>query len=251
LITTTTTALPQVKNAVRQIPAHDVVWTQNHLGPWVYRFKILGIAKEGVPGDFIDSLSLLWKKSGNNKTIPTVLLAKRPVNPYFADVMALALHSGYRITFHQGSVFILSGSKRFHIPEPTSFGLGWQPSAPSWVIPAWTQLTSIGQINWREQTVSVPANTPGIVFPGMLVQLGPGDYQVAATLSYPSLLWTHAHTLGTLLIDHHRKAIEEGDKIVRINISLAQSQILTLSLTSDGSSSFMIHDFYVKRLGGS
>ncbi len=248
LLNATNYTRPNIENAVRRIPTTDVVWTQNRLGAWAYRFKTLGIDKQGAPGNFVDSLSLLWRESGTSKAIPTVLLAERPVSPYFADVMAHALQAGYHLTFHQGPVFILSGSQRFPIPAPSSIGLGWQPNGRSWVIPAWTQQISRGQVNWREQTVFVPTKSSGIVLPGIDMQLGPGVYQVAVKISQSSLAPTIHRPLGTLVIDHHKALIQAADSGAHVDITLTQPKLLVLTLTSTGSGAFMIKDFYVKQI---
>lgn len=248
LLTTVNYSLPDIENAVRQIPATDVVWTQNRLGAWVYKFKLLGIAKEGVPGDFVDSLALLWKESGKNKQVPTALLAERPVNPYFSEVMARAVRAGYHVTFHQGPVFILSGSRRFPIPMPSRIDLGWQPSGSSWVIPAWTQRTSLGRIDWQSQTVTVPAKAIGTVFPGIDMQLAPGTYQVAVQIGHHPLRDLGSYPVGVLAIDHHRALIQPNQHIVRMDITLTHTKVLALTLTSTGVYAFRVENFYITPL---
>ncbi len=248
LLRVTNPTLPNVENAVRRIPAGDVVWTQNHMGPWAYKFKTLGIDKEGVPGEFIDSLSLLWRERSPNKTVPTVLLAERPVSPYFADVMHDALQFGYHLTFHQGPVFILSGSREFPVPAPSTIGFGWQPNGSSWVIPAWTQQVSRGHINWHQQAVSIPSKTHGVVFPGILMELGPGVYQLAVRLSTRSSASTSEALIGALLVNHQEVSIHEGDTKVYIDVILSHPEVLKLTLMSTGRSAFSVDDFYVKRL---
>jgi hypothetical protein len=240
--------LPNVKDAVRHIPATDVVWTQNRLGTWVYKFRLLGIAKEGVPGDFVDSLALLWKESGKISQVTTALMAERPVSPYFAEVMAEAIRAGYHVTFHQGPVFILSGSRRFPIPMPSGIDLGWQPSGSSWVIPAWTQSTSLGRIDWQSQTVNVPAKAVGTVFPGIYMQLAPGTYQVAVQIGRHPLRALGTQPLGALTIDHHHVLIQPNQHVVRMDITLPHTKVIALTLTSTGSYAFRIENFYLKHL---
>ncbi|MDA8204445.1 MAG: DUF2079 domain-containing protein [Thermaerobacter sp.] len=248
LLNRTCQALPQVENAVRHIPKHAVVWTQDRLGPEAYRFKVVGIAKEQVPGQFIDSLRLLWKEAGRGQKTPTAILAMRPVSPYLAEVIADALHAGYRVSFHQGPVFVVSGSRHFPLAAPSAVDSGWQPQGATWMIPAWTQATDQGSINWHQKTVLIPGKTRGTVLPGVLLQLGPGVYQVDVAISDSLPIRAGHRVLGALFINHRRQLIVAGATTVQLDLALRHPQVEDLRLTAWGDGAFAVHGFYIKRI---
>nr|WP_275107401.1 DUF2079 domain-containing protein [Sulfobacillus harzensis] len=172
----TNRTLPAVEAAVQHIPRHAVVWTQNRLGPWAYRFRVLGIAREQAPHQFIDPLPLLWREADRGGVRPTAILAERPVTPYMADIIAESLRAGYRVTEHQGGVFVVQGMRHFGASRPSAVGNGWQPRSSVWEIPAWTQQTMLGHVDWPDLAVVVPPHARGVVFPGFPVVLRPGTY---------------------------------------------------------------------------
>ncbi len=241
----TSPALGQVKSAVAHIPSSDVVWTQNHLGVWAYRFPVMGIAREAVPGHLVDGLPRLWAESKRSENIPTALLGQRPVTPYFADVIAAALHADYHISFHQGSVFVLSGFRRFKVPSPSSIGDGWQPSNRLWTIPAWTQETQLGTIEWSQHSVFVPAEAKGVVFPGIYCELGPGIYEVSVHIEDRGPKARHL-IVGELRIGHQIAVIPINHPTVHLRLFLAHPQIVVVSLTSTGAHAFQIQTFSIR-----
>ncbi len=245
---TANSALPAVRRAVRSIPAQTVVWTQNHLGPWAYRFPIVGVDLDQVPGQMIDGLPVLWHEAHPGPLVPTALLAERPVSPYFGLVIADALRSGYRVSFHRGSVFVVSGLRRFSTPRPSPIAGGWQPpSRLRWIIPAWTQAIAVGHVDWQSLSVVVPAHVRGHVFPGLPMVLRPGIYQISAVIK-PAPEKGGNQVLGALIANGHTQAITRGTAVVHLKLSLARQQRVIISLTSTGHGSFAIVSFEVRRV---
>jgi hypothetical protein len=239
-------ALPDVRAAVRTLPAHAVVWTQNRLGVWVYRRRFIGIDREQVPRLYVSPLPRLWQEAGALDGSHTAILGMQPVTPFFADVVARALRAGYRISFHQGPVFVLVGTRHFHVPRPNLNAAAWQPSGPSWVIPAWTQVSEVTRIAWRKEWVIVPQGRQGLVFPGFEMVLEPGRYSLSVDIRDA----THSSgaILGYLKAAGHEVAIRAGTALTTLHLILTRRELVYLSLTTTGRAAFSVLQFHVDRV---
>jgi hypothetical protein len=245
----TNPALPAVRAAVHTIPAHTVVWTQGRLGVWVYRHRFIGVAQEQVPHLYVSPLPRLWQEAGVLDGSHTTIFGMQPTSPFFADVVARALKNGYRISFHQGPVFILVGTRHFHVPRPNLDAVAWQPASPSWVIPAWTQASQATRIAWRNEWVTVPQSRRGIVFPGIEMVLAPGHYRLSVDVHDGA--HSSGAVLGYLKAAGHEVAIRAGTAVATLHLTLRQRELVYLSLTTTGRAVFSVIQFQVDRVGPS
>ena len=242
----TNPALPAVRAAVRTLPAHAVVWTQSNLGVWVYRHTYVGIDSEQVPHLYVSPLPVLWREAGPIDGSRTAILGMQPVSPFFADVVQQALRAGYRISFHRGPVFILVGKQHFRVPHPNLNILTWQPSGPSWVIPAWTQLSLDTRIRWQKQWVTVSRGHPSLTFPGIEMVLAPGHYRFSVQVR--DEVRSLKTILGVLEAAGHSVAIRGGSSSATLKLSLTRRELVYLSLSSTGRASFSVLQFDVQRV---
>ncbi len=242
----TNPALPAVRAAVRTLPAKAVVWTQNRLGVWVERHAFIGIDREQVPHLYVSQLPVLWQEAGTADGSHTAILGMQPVSPFFADVVERALQAGYRISFHQGSVFVLVGHRHFPVPSPNLNEVAWQPAGPSWVIPAWTQASVATRVAWGHQWVTVPRGRQGVTFPGIEMVLGPGRYRLSVDVG--DTVRSRATVLGFLAAAGYEAAIRGGSSVTTLNLTLHRSELVYLSLSSTGHAAFRVLRFHVERV---
>ena len=246
-LTANNSALPAVRAAVRSFPTHAVVWTQNRLGIWTYRYPYVGIDRKEVPRAFNTPLLVLWREAGHVSGAHTVILGMRPVSPFFADVVATALASGYRISFHQGPVFVVSGSRHFRAPVPSMKEDAWEPASGYWVIPAWTQAFYGARVNWKTKWVMVRKGYRGVVFSGAPIVLGPGTYRISVRIRDGVL--AARPILGRLIVGgRHTAAIYAGQGYTVLRLTVSRAHLVLVSLTSTGREPFGIQSFSVQRL---
>ncbi len=246
MVTVTHHTLAAVQRAQRQISPSNVVWTQDRLGAWMYSFNMLGVAREDAVGRSLDMLNVLWNESGHGSNVPTDLVADQPLTPYFADVMSRALQSGYHISFHDGPVFIVSGTHRFRVPKPGPLAEGWQPQPGLWRIPAWTQKIVLGKVDWATQAVSVPARAHGEIIAPVIVALAPGTYRIEVDVHTPSSP-SHAR-LGTLMIGHHQIGIYNNTTKSAMTVVMSTQRIISMILTTSGRGAFTLKSLSVRLL---
>lgn len=242
----TNVALPAVRAAVRSLPARAVVWTQNILGVWVYRHAYIGIDREQDPHLYVAPLPLLWREAARVDGSKTAILGMQPVSPFFADVVAKALKAGYRISFHQGPVFALVGNRHFFVPTPNLDAVAWQPAGPSWIIPAWTQVSVGTRIGWQEGWVTVPQGHRGVTFPGIEMVLEPGHY--ALSVEVRDAIPSRGIVLGSLRATGHEAAIRGGTALTTLHLTLDRRELVWLSLSSTGRAFFRVLRFRVQRV---
>ncbi len=242
----TNPALPAVQAAVRRLPAHAVVWTQNRLGVWVSSHRFIGIDREQVPHLYVAPLPLLWREAGPVDGSQTVILGIQPVSPFFADVVERALQAGYRISFHQGHVFALLGTRHFDVPTPNLDAIAWQPAGSSWVIPAWTQASVATRIAWKQGWVTVPQGHRGLTFPGIEMLLEPGHYIFSVQIR--DAIRSTATVLGSLSAGGHAVAIRGGSSSTTLRLRLNRRKLVYLSLNSTGHAVFNVLQFHVQRV---
>lgn len=247
LLRTSAPVGPDIRAALQTIGRQSVVFTQNRVGPLAYKFPLLGIDRAVAPGWFVDTLPVLWREVGHEGAIPTALVAVRPVSPYLANLIAQALQAGYRVSFHRGPVFVVAGDRPFPVSPPEALHAGWQPDTRSWTIPAWTQFTRRGHIDWRRHVVKVSSKEPGVVFPGIWMQLGPGFYQITVMLTEQGPRRPSGQILGVMSFDAQRVLLRSGQRSVTLKLRTVRPVLSILSLTSRGTASFGVQNFLIQR----
>ncbi|WP_139061549.1 DUF2079 domain-containing protein [Sulfobacillus thermosulfidooxidans] len=239
-ITVNNNYVAQVKKAISHIPMTDVIYTQNHLGLWAYRYPVVGIATDQAPGRLLDTLPTLWKEANPKaKNVPTAIIARSPVRPYLADVIYNAVRNGYRITYYQDHLFILNGSRRFSVPKPSPDVWGWEPTGRSWVVPLWTQGVITGGINWRNYDVEIPQGKPGPIIENLWLILYPGQYKI--TLNCSAISSTKKERVGVLQIGKARIPITSVSTSMYLNIR--HVKIVSVSILTNGH-----YEFEVRKL---
>lgn len=241
-------ALERLLARVR-LPADTVVWTQNRLGAQLYRYRVLGTDQEPISGTMVDALPTLWREAPVGAG--TALVGSIPVTPYFATVLSEAEHAGYRISFHAGSVFVLRGSRHFVPASPSSVGLGYEPAARQWVIPAWTEATRVGHIDWAAGLLMAPVGRPGALL-SLPLPLSPGRYRVKLLLHSPS---TATGVLGVLRCDvaggpTASAPIRAGSSAVTLTVQVRHTGLATLSVVSNGRLTWGLGAIDITRLKG-
>ena len=217
------------------LPADTVVWTQNRLGALLYRYRILGTDQEPVAGTMVDALPALWREAPIGA--PTALVGSIPVTPYFATVLSEAESAGYRVSFHAGQVFVLRGTSHFVPANPSAVGLGYQPAARRWVIPAWTQATAVGRINWANGLLMAPVGRSGDLLSPLKLQLAPGRYQLRAVVHTNSSTVTgvlgavRCTVLGQGAVS---TPIQSALAVAGVTVNIRHTTIVTLSVLSYG-----------------
>ena len=233
------------------LPADTVVWTQNRLGAHLYRYRILGIDLEVVPGTMIDGLPTLWHEAPAGA--PTALVGSVPVSPYFATVLSQAQHAGYRVSFHAGRVFVLRGTRHFAPVNPSPPGLGYEPAARQWTIPAWTQTTGVGRIDWANGLLMAPVGRSGDLLSPLELLLAPGRYQLRAVVHTTSS--TATGVLGALRCTVSGAGavsapIHAGDGVAIVTVNVRHTAIVTLSVLSYGQGAWGLGVFDITRERG-
>ncbi|PSR24919.1 MAG: DUF2079 domain-containing protein [Sulfobacillus thermosulfidooxidans] len=231
----------QVKQALSQIPMSNVIYTQNHLGLWAYRYPVVGIATDQAPGRLVDTLPTLWDEASKKKNVPTAIIARSPVRPYLANVIYQAIHNGYHITYHQDHLFILKGIRRFSVPNPSPDAWGWEPMNGSWAVPLWTQNVTQGTINWRKYYVEIPRGKPGSIIENLFFIMYPGYYQITLTTFFSS---ASKESVGCFQVGNHREMlISSGSSSVKF--SVRRVEIMPLSILTNGRYGFDISNIFI------
>lgn len=238
---------PAARAAAHHIPPDAVVWTQNHLGPTTYRARVLGVDRGAVPGIMVDGLPTLWRDARVRGLSDTVLFGERPVSPYFASVLASALAAGYRVTYHHDGFFLVRGTPRFDVEPPAS--VGYQPRTAHWTIPAWTQASPVGRVEWQGSRPLLIARRhhPGTVLGPLLAVMKPGRYQVQLRIRSSSD--GRARVLGTLSDGPARRSIRAGERVVTLTVAYFQTAVARLTVSTTGQARFVIQQVTVTRLG--
>ena len=168
--------LPYVKAAVAHLPKDAVVYTQNRLGPWAYRRRIVGVAAGMGEHDLTDPLPVLWQEARQSfGGTRTAFLTMRPMRPFLAQTVADAMEHGYRISFHAGRVSLLVGNRTFNPPSPAG-PWAWQGRPFPLIVPAWTQVGDVGTVSWRHLWLAVGPGPRGFLMEPVLLGLHPGRY---------------------------------------------------------------------------
>ncbi|POB11028.1 DUF2079 domain-containing protein [Sulfobacillus sp. hq2] len=225
------------QQANRHLSRNSVIWTQNRLGPWLYRYDLLGVDRQVALGLATGTLPELWHEAGSNH-VTTDIVAAQPTTPYLADVLAHALHSGYHVSFHQGPLFIVSGMRHFRIPPQAPFAAGWQPRTRSWDIPIWTQKILLGHLNWNTQSLQVSQRTRGMIFAPIAVAFTPGLYHIAVTVHSPRP--TESVVLGKIIAGRYTADIMSGMPHDTLTIDVRHHENLAIALWTSGHQNFSL-----------
>ncbi len=242
-----TTAPPGNAETIRQaaatIPVHTVVWAPDHDAAYLYRFPVFGQDHQAVPGLMVDGLPTLWREAGSYQT---ALLGVEPVSPYFAQVVGKAIRAGYRITYHHGRVFVVSGDRGFAPGLPQSYLLVNEPASNTWVFPSWAFGTRVGVVQWQQGVVAAGRRRGALVEP-IRLRLNAGRYRVRVRLVPESppgrtvgdLVWAGAVT--------HRFPIPSAAATVSDTVVVGRNGWVKLSITANGHGAFAVGNITVHR----
>jgi len=233
--------------AARHIPANSAVWTESRLGPVIYRHRVWGVDRGGVPGIMVDSLPTLWQDARTRGLSTTVLFAERPTSPYLASVLTSAMAAGYRLIYHHDGFFLVQGTRHFEVAPPAS--IGFQPRTAEWILPAWTQASPVGQVDWRgaHSVVIARWHHPGTVLGPIVVVLRPGRYQVLLHIAPPS--GVPGRVLGTLSDGRIRQRIHAGERVVTLTVTCHHLTVAQLTVSTTGVARFALEQINVTRVG--
>ena len=240
-----------IEEAMASVPIRDVLWTQDHLGVFAYRFPVYGVDRQIVPGHMLDGLPTLWAEVSRRPVQSTALVARRPVSPYFADIVAHALLAGYRITFHAGRVFVVAGRPHFMVSPAANVDSGWEPRAAIWTIPAWTQGSVVGVVNWGQRWLVAPQGHAGVLIRPIPVYLRPGIYRLMVGLIMPSTDRHPGEIVGSLWWGQHvvhRTSIKDGSADVTATITIRRGTWVNIGATSNGVRTFAVSTVTLRRL---
>lgn len=240
-----TQPINEVVAAYRHIPLHDVVYTQNPLGVWAYKYRVMGIAVDQIPGRLVDTLPTLWSEFGPRQKIPTAIIAQRPVDPFLADIIYESLRNHYHVIYHGRTVFVIQGSSRFIVPPPISDFWGWEPNTKTWKIPLWTQIITHGNINWRTNSVEIPLQPQGTVVSALPIVVFPGKFQVTLSLDAKG---QKDSVLGIFTVGETRKLIELGENHVSVTILSKIPTLIPISITTTGQHVFSVFNLIIHRV---
>jgi uncharacterized membrane protein len=225
-----------------------LVWTQNQVGAYLYRFDASGVDVTLLPGVMTDPLPRLWSEVPPGAT--TALVGRTPTSPYFAQILAEAVQAGYRVTFHQANVFVLTGTGHFAATPPAAtVRMGFVPASNRWTIPAWTQLVGEGRVDWTNGTVE-SSRHGGVLVGPVLLALEPGTYRVSVEwTSGPTnqrrvgwLLWTDGPAL------HRVSMFGKGACVTSAVIVVRTARYAEVTVQSTGHQRFGVQAIDVVRV---
>jgi uncharacterized membrane protein len=239
----------QVEGLLASVPTTDVLWTQQFIGVYAYRFPNFGIDREPAPGVMLDGLPVLWQEAAPSAA--TAIVARRPTTPYMAQVIEWALQHGYRVTVHHGLLFAVEGTAHFPFSPPASYGLGYEPLCNKpWTLPLGA-LTVRG-VDWATLAAYVPRVGRIQVLPPLPLVLPPGRYrfdvEVHAVGSLPPRtivghLWWNVPNRGAVALE------AEGDTVA--TVCVARAPTVTIGITSTGVEAWWAESVSIERLGPS
>ncbi|WP_242939525.1 DUF2079 domain-containing protein [Sulfobacillus thermosulfidooxidans] len=231
----------QVTAALHRIPTNDVLYTQNHLGVWAYRYPIMGVANNMAPGQFVDALPVLWNEAHKSHSIPTAIIAQRPVSPYLADIIFESQSKGYHVTYHRGNFLVLQGTHRFPVPRPSPDTRGWEPVSHSWAIPLWTQSVALGHINWKTERVMILRGNAGNILPHLHLLFYPGQYHLTLE-AFANHGFNH-RIVGTFKVGIDQTTITSSTSTVIVTVH--HIEVLPVMLDSTGRYVFQVSNIIV------
>ncbi len=234
----------RIRQAAATIPLRTVVWAPDHDAAYLYRFPVFGQDHQAVPGLLVDGLPTLWHEAGSYQT---ALLGVEPVSPYFAQVVGKAIQAGYRITYHQGRVFVVSGDRPFAPGLPQSYLLVNEPAASTWVFPSWAFATKVGVVQWQQGVVATVGRRRGALVEPIRLRLNAGRYRVGVQLVSKSppgltvgdLVWAGAVT--------HRFPIPSAAPTVSDTVVVGRNGWVKLSISANGHGAFAVGNITVHR----
>ena len=233
-----------IRVATASIPLHTVVWAPDHDAAYLYRFPVFGQDHQAVPGLMVDGLPALWREAGTHQT---ALLGVEPVSPYFAQVMGKAIRAGYRITYHHGRVFVVSGDRAFAPGLPQSYTLVNEPASNTWVFPSWAFATKVGVVQWQQGVVATGGARRGALVEPIRLWLNAGRYRVGVQLvskSPPGLTVGDLVWAGTVT---HRFPIRSGTATLSDTVVLGRNGWVKLSITANGHGALAVGNITVHR----
>ena len=240
-------SLPHVEAAVAHVPAHSVVWTESWLGPWAYRFPVMGTDTSVLQGLLLDPLPSLWMEGRAHGDSGTALLVQTPTSNFFADVLAEAYRAGYRTTYRSGDAVVVAGTQHFRVATPFTTPVGQEPLGLPWEIPLWTKTTRLGMVDWKTGALGVPLRAGRILLP-FAIWLKPGRYVLALGVSSPSA--ARGIDLGRFAVQgavEGEAPIVGGSSSIQLPVDIMRPTALRVVVTSTGRLPFAVYDLTVSR----
>ncbi len=209
--------LPFVRQAARTLPNNSVIYTQNRVGPQIAQHIVWGAEVNGIRSVAVDPLPLLWKEGyddfGNHHT---EILSLDPSPPYISELVGMALKHGFKVTFHAGRVYVVSGDVTFQVPPP---GVGWgrQSSRLPQVFPAWTERVNQGVISWGHLWLESRVGESGWILGGPRLRLDPGQYEASFHFA-PTFQHRSAGRVGKVVVVGTKAGMPvfQGEEVVRL-----------------------------------
>ncbi len=234
-----------IRQAVSTIPLNTVAWAPDHVGAYLYRFPVFGQDHQAVPGLFLDGLPTLWREA---RTLRTALVGLEPVSPYFAQVVGEAIRAGYRINYHRGRVFVVSGHRAFAPGQPQSYTQVNEPQADTWVFPSWTLATKVGVVRWHAGVVAAPSGRRGYLVEPFRVWLNAGRYLVSAQLAESPAPAIEVGVLEWKGAASHRFPIRTGSTALVESVAVPKSGWVYVGVWASGRGAFAVGNLTIHRV---
>jgi uncharacterized membrane protein len=243
-------ALPLVKAAVAHVPPHSAVWTESWIGPWAYRFPVMGTDTDVTTGLLLDPVSSLWRQGQAHGDHFLALVLGTPTNNYLGAVLTTAWAVGYRLHYRAGNIVVLVGRRPFANPPPATTPVGQQVEAPVWTLPLWTKAIRLGPVDWATGAYRVGRGPPGAVMPPFSVWLSAGLWRI--TLTYRAGEVGQLAPLGTFWVEGgklHRVSLRGGQSSATVALVVRQGETVRIGLTTSGLRVFWADAITFDRVG--
>jgi hypothetical protein len=243
-------SLPLVKAAVAHIPPHSAVWTESWIGPWVYRFPVMGTDTDVTTGLLLDPVSSLWRQGQAHGDHLLALVLGTPTNNYLGAVLTTAWAAGYRLHYRAGNIVVLVGRRPFANPLAATTPVGQQVETPVWTLPLWTKALLLGPVDWATGAYRVGLGPPRAVMPPFSVWLAPGLWRI--TLTYRAEDVGALTPLGTFWVEGrgmHRVILRGGQSSATVDLAVRQGESVRIGLTTTGVGVFWADAITVDRVG--
>jgi hypothetical protein len=234
-------SLPSVEAAVAHIPPHSVVWTQSWIGPWAYRFPVMGTDTGVTTGLLLDPVSSLWRQGQAHGDHLVAIVVGTPTNNYLSAVLMSAWAAGYRLHYRRGNIVVLVGRRPFVNPPPATTATGQQVEGPRWTFLLWTKATALGPVDWTTGAYRVGEGSPRGALPPFTVWLSSGLWTI--TLTYHDVRSEPSTDLGTFWVEAggmHRVSLRGNVSAATVALAVRQGEKVRIGITTTGRQAFWV-----------